>query len=250
MFMRFIIKRFGVNMDEAEEQDLNNYEHFNAFFTRSLKPEVRPIVSDKNKLACPVDGRVSQMGLIKNDQIFQAKGHNYSLATLLGADDKWTKQFINGEFATIYLSPKDYHRIHMPINGRLKEMRHVPGKLFSVNPTTVKTVPGLFARNERVVCLYNTPAGPMALILVGAIFVASIETTWQGIITPPTHREIQFTRYAEGLLEVESQKGEEMGRFNMGSTVIMLFKKDKMKWIEGLTTDSVVKMGEEIGTML
>lgn len=249
-YMRFIIKFFGVNMAEAQEQDLNKYEHFNAFFTRALIPEARPIIGDKSKLASPVDGRVSQMGLIKNDQIFQAKGHDYTLSALLGADDKWAKQFINGEFSTIYLSPKDYHRIHMPIDGKLKEMRHVPGKLFSVNPATVRTVPGLFARNERLVCLFNTPAGPMAMILVGAFFVASIETVWQGIITPPTQSETQFTQYAEGALEVALKKGEEMGRFNMGSTVILLFKKDKMQWVEGLTTESPVKMGEELGTVL
>lgn len=249
-YMKLIIKRFGINMTEAKEQDLNKYEHFNAFFTRALKPEARPIVSEKNKLACPVDGFVSQMGLIKKDQIFQAKGHHYSLSTLLGGDDQWSKQFINGEFSTLYLSPKDYHRIHMPCDARLKEMRHVPGRLFSVNPKTVRTVPGLFARNERVVCLFNTPVGPMAMILVGAIFVASIETVWQGVITPPTFQEIQTSLYGKGMLEVSLKKGEEMGRFNMGSTVILLFGKDKMKWIEGLETDTSVLLGQELGTIL
>jgi len=250
IYMKLIIKRFGINMTEAKEQDLNKYKHFNAFFTRALKPEARPIVSEKNKLACPVDGFVSQMGLIKKDQIFQAKGHHYSLSTLLGDDDQWSKQFINGEFATLYLSPKDYHRIHMPCDARLKEMRHVPGRLFSVNPKTVRTVPGLFARNERVVCLFNTPAGPMAMILVGAIFVASIETVWQGVVTPPTFQEIQTSLYGKGMLEVSLKKGEEMGRFNMGSTVILLFGKDKMKWIEGLETDTSVLLGQELGTIL
>ena len=249
-YMKLIIKRFGINMTEAKEQDLNKYEHFNAFFTRALKPEARPIVSEKNKLACPVDGFVSQMGLIQKDQIFQAKGHSYSLSTLLGGDDQWSKQFINGEFSTLYLSPKDYHRIHMPCDARLKEMRHVPGRLFSVNPKTVRTVPGLFARNERVVCLFNTPVGPMAMILVGAIFVASIETVWQGVVTPPTQHEIQTSLYGKGMLEVSLKKGEEMGRFNMGSTVILLFGKDKMKWIEGLETDTSVLLGQELGTIL
>jgi len=249
-YMRFIIRRFGVNMDEALEQDLQQYKHFNAFFTRALKADARSIVKDSNKLACPVDGCVSQMGLIKNDQIFQAKGHSYSLQTLLGGDDKWAKQFVNGEFATLYLSPKDYHRIHMPCDAKLKEMRHVPGRLFSVNPATVRTVPGLFARNERVVCLFNTPVGPMAMILVGAIFVASIETVWSGIITPPTHKDIQTSLFGKGFQEVTMLKGQEMGRFNMGSTVILLFGKDKMKWVEGLTSEIHVQMGQEIGTIL
>ena len=249
-YMKLIIKRFGVNMEEAQEQDLNQYEHFNAFFTRALKPGARPIVQETNKLASPVDGCISQMGLIKKDQIFQAKGHSYSLSTLLGAEDKWAKQFINGEFATIYLSPKDYHRIHMPCDAKLKEMRHVPGRLFSVNPATVRSVPGLFARNERVVCLFNTPVGPMAMILVGAIFVASIETVWQGIITPPTQHDIQTSVYSKGFQEVSLKKGEEMGRFNMGSTVILLFGKDKMKWLDGLVAENGVQLGQEIGTVL
>ena len=249
-YMKLIIKRFGVNMSEANEQDLRNFEHFNAFFTRALKPDARPIVSAKNKLASPVDGHVSQLGNIKKDQIFQAKGHQYSLASLLGGEDKWSKQFINGEFATLYLSPKDYHRIHMPCDAHLKEMRHVPGRLFSVNPATVRTVPGLFARNERVVCLFNTPVGPMAMILVGAIFVASIETVWQGIITPPRQHEIQSTIYNKGMLEVNLKKGQEMGRFNMGSTVILLFGKEKMQWIDSLQAKNNVLMGQDIGTIL
>ncbi len=249
-YMKLIIKHFGVNMAEAEEQDLNNFEHFNAFFTRALKPGVRPIVSEQNKLASPVDGRVSQIGRIQKDQIFQAKGHSYSLASLLGNDDRWAKQFVNGEFSTIYLSPKDYHRMHMPCDARLKEMRHIPGRLFSVNPATARTIPGLFARNERVVCLFNTPVGPMAMILVGAIFVASIETVWQGVITPPNQKEIQTSLYGKGFQEVSLKKGEEMGRFNMGSTVILLFGRDKMTWLEGLAAESEVLMGQEIGTIL
>lgn len=249
-YMRLIIKRFGVNMDEALEQDLEQYKHFNAFFTRALKADARPVVKGEKKLASPVDGCVSQMGKIKQGKIFQAKGHDYSLATLLGAEDKWAKQFTNGEFATLYLSPKDYHRIHMPCDAKLKEMRHVPGRLFSVNPATVNTVPGLFARNERVVCLFNTPAGPMAMILVGAIFVASIETVWQGIITPPTTRDIQFSIFEQGFQKVTLRKAQEMGRFNMGSTVILLYGRDKMSWHESLKAGTNIKMGQEIGTIL
>ncbi len=249
-YMKLIIRRFGVNVAEAVEQDLNKYEHFNAFFTRALQPSARPIVAAANKLACPVDGRVSQMGFIEDGHIIQAKGHRYSLTTLLGGKDDWSKQFIDGEFATLYLSPKDYHRIHMPIDGELKEMRHIPGRLFSVNPKTVRTVPGLFARNERVVCFFDTSIGPVVMVLVGAIFVASIETVWQGVVSPPTHREIQSNRYGDGMLEVKLKKGEEMGRFNMGSTVIVLFGKERMKWLDGLGADSSVTMGQELGTML
>lgn len=249
-YMRFIIKRFGVNMDEALEQDLEQYKHFNAFFTRALKAGARKIVKETDKLASPVDGCVSQSGKITKGLIFQAKGHQYSLATLLGGDDVWAKQFIGGEFATLYLSPKDYHRIHMPCDAKLKEMRHVPGRLFSVNPATVRTVPGLFARNERVVCLFNTPAGPMAMILVGAIFVASIETVWAGVITPPSQKEIQTSIFGEGFQNVTLRKGQEMGRFNMGSTVILLFGKNKMQWLDGLQAGSQVQMGQELGTIL
>jgi len=246
-YMRLIIKRFGVNMNEAEQQDLEQFENFNAFFTRALKTEARPIVSGAKQLACPVDGSVSQLGRIKHGQIFQAKGHDYALTTLLGAQDHWSQQFEAGEFATLYLSPKDYHRIHMPCDGVLKEMRHIPGRLFSVNPATVRTVPGLFARNERVACFFETPNGPVAMILVGAIFVASIETVWHGIITPPTRRGMQTWHYEN---KVKLAKGDEMGRFNMGSTVIVLFPKDKMQWAEGLTAESHVQMGQLLGTML
>ena len=246
-YMRLIIKRFGVNMDEAAQQDLNQFEHFNAFFTRALKADARPFVSGATQLACPVDGCVSQMGKIEDGRVFQAKGHDYALTTLLGGDDDWSKQFEDGEFATLYLSPKDYHRIHMPCDGTLKEMRHIPGRLFSVNPATVRTVPGLFARNERVTCLFDTPNGPVAMILVGAIFVASIETVWHGIITPPTRSTMQTWRYKD---DIKLAKGDEMGRFNMGSTVIVLFPKDKMKWAEGLMAERHVQMGELLGTVL
>lgn len=249
-YMRLIIKRFGVNMAEAAEPDLNKYEHFNAFFTRALKPEARPITADSKTIISPVDGRVSQMGFIEDGHIFQAKGHRYSLTNLLGGSDDWSKKFIDGEFATIYLSPKDYHRIHMPIDGELKEMRHIPGRLFSVNPRTVRTVPGLFARNERVVCFFETPIGPVAMILVGAIFVASIETVWHGVVSPPTRHDIQSTCYGTGVSEINLTKGEEMGRFNMGSTVIVLFGKDKIKWTEGLGAENNVQLGQAIGTVL
>lgn len=249
-YMRLIIRRFGVNMVEAAVKDLDKFEHFNAFFTRALKPGARPIAGADNIIVSPVDGFVSQMGYIEDGCIFQAKGHRYSLSTLLGGDDDRSRKFIDGEFATLYLSPKDYHRIHMPIDGELMEMRHIPGRLFSVNPATVRTVPGLFARNERVVCFFETAIGPVAMILVGAIFVASIETVWQGVITPPSCREIQSSCYGNGFHQVKLHKGEEMGRFNMGSTVIVLFGKDKMKWVDGLGAESHVMMGQAIGATL
>lgn len=249
-YMHLIIRRYGVNLAEAAEQDLNQYEHFNAFFTRALRQGARPIAGDQNTIVSPVDGFISQMGLIEDGRIFQAKGHDYSLSALLGGIDERAQQFIDGEFATLYLSPKDYHRIHMPLAGELKEMRHIPGRLFSVNPATVRSVPGLFARNERVVCFFDTAAGPVAMVLVGAIFVASIETVWQGVITPPTQRDIQESHYGNGIQQVKLGKGEEMGRFNMGSTVILLFGKDKMKWLGGLQAENHVRLGQQIGTIL
>lgn len=250
MYMNVIIHQFNVNMDEAAEQNLDNYEHFNAFFTRQLKEGARTFVSGENNIASPVDGRVSQAGKISNGRIFQAKGHDYSLTTLLGGDDEWSNKFADGEFATLYLSPKDYHRIHMPMDGELKEMRHVPGRLFSVSPSTVRTVPGLFARNERVVCLFDSDAGPMAMILVGAIFVASVDTVWHGTVTPPTWPDMQTWEYGTDERRIQLAKGEEMGRFNMGSTVILLYGPNQMHWNKTVIADAPVQMGNHIGTII
>ena len=248
-YMKIIIQQFHVNMDEAAEQNLDNYEHFNAFFTRQLKEGARNFVSGEKNIASPVDGCVSQAGTITNGQIFQAKSHDYSLTSLLGGSDEWSDRFMDGEFATLYLSPKDYHRIHMPMNGQLKEMRHVPGRLFSVSPSTVKTVPGLFARNERVVCLFETEYGPMAMILVGAIFVASVDTVWHGTVTPPTWPDTQSWKYQADERKIHLEKGEEMGRFNMGSTVILLYGPKQMQWSEQLIANAPVQMGQKIGTI-
>ncbi len=239
------IRLFKVNMDEAKNPDWKSYSSFNNFFTRELKQEAREISKDKNSIASPVDGAVSQLGKINADLIFQAKGHAYSLTQLLGDREDLAKKFKNGQFNTIYLAPKDYHRIHMPVDGILLEMIHVPGELFSVNPTTVENVPALFARNERVVCMFDTPAGPMAMILVGAIFVGSIETVWHGEVTPPTAKEIRNWKYDEQ--ELSYNKGEEMGRFNMGSTVILLHANKKMDWDIELKAEQVVRLGETIG---
>lgn len=248
LFIKLVIRLYGVNISEAKYPDIDHYSSFNQFFTRELKQGVRPIAEASDAIACPADGAVSQAGPITDGLIFQAKGHRYSALELLGGDIERAKAFENGSFATIYLSPKDYHRLHMPLAGTLREMAHVPGRLFSVNHTTVNSVPNLFARNERVVCLFDTDAGPMALILVGAIFVSSVETVWHGVVTPPTISEAKTWRYQDDAPRLE--KGEEMGRFNMGSTIIVMFGKDRTAWNEDLTAGRLVRLGEIIGRRL
>ncbi|KAF3977435.1 MAG: phosphatidylserine decarboxylase [Methylococcales symbiont of Iophon sp. n. MRB-2018] len=240
-----IIKIYGVNMSEAKEQDINNFASFNHFFTRKLKEDARPVTADINSIACPADGTVSQAGLIEQGDIFQAKGKSFTTIDLLGGDKKTAAAFENGCFTTIYLSPKDYHRLHMPIKGTLTKMIHIPGSLFSVNTATTNSVPRLFARNERVVCVFDTEIGAMALILVGAIFVSSIETTWHGVVTPPTIESVRSWQYQNDAPVIE--KGEEMGRFNMGSTIIVLFAKDKVEWDATFEAGKTVKLGEMIG---
>jgi len=240
-----IIKAYGVNISEAKEQNINNFASFNHFFTRELKDGVRPITSIENSVACPADGAVSQAGLIEQGEIFQAKGKSFTALDLLGGDAETAKPFENGSFTTIYLSPKDYHRLHMPIKGTLTEMIHIPGRLFSVNAATANSVPGLFARNERVACLFDTELGPMALILVGAIFVSSVETTWHGVVTPPSIESVRSWKYQDDAPVID--KGEEMGRFNMGSTIIVLFGKDKVEWEADFKAGKKVQLGEMIG---
>ncbi len=244
-FMRWFVKHYRVDMSLAQEPDLDRYATFNDFFTRALRPDARPIVSGEKTVACPVDGAVSQAGPIHADRIFQAKGQDYSLLQLLGGDRQWAEKFTDGRFATLYLSPRDYHRIHMPLACRLRAMSHVPGRLFSVNAATARVIPGLFARNERVVTYFDTEAGPMAMVLVGAIFVASIETVWAGEITPPAGRRVRHWAY-EGSEAREFAKGEEMGRFNMGSTVIVLFGRDAVRWVDGITAGATVQMGQHL----
>jgi phosphatidylserine decarboxylase len=245
LFIKQIIKMYGVNMAEAREQDINNFKSFNDFFTRELKPGIRPITTQSRTIACPADGAVSQAGKITEGKIFQAKGKSFTAIDLLGGSPERAEPFNNGVFSTIYLSPKDYHRLHMPLTGTLKEMVHIPGRLFSVNTATTNSVPGLFARNERVCCLFDTEAGPMALVLVGAIFVSSIETVWHGVVTPPSVISAQSWSYQDTAPRLEI--GEEMGRFNMGSTIIVLFGKDSVQWEQEFQADSVVKLGEKIG---
>jgi phosphatidylserine decarboxylase len=245
LFIKQIISYYGVNMDEALEQDINAYKSFNHFFTRELKPGARPLTSGKNAIACPADGLVSQAGDVSDGNIFQAKGKNFTATDLLGGSAERAKPFNNGIFTTIYLAPKDYHRLHMPLTGTLREMVHIPGRLFSVNTATTNSVPGLFARNERVAAIFDTGSGPMALVLVGAIFVSSIETVWHGVVTPPSIKSVQSWRYQDNAPTL--QIGEEMGRFNMGSTIIVLFGKGKAQWASDLKADKVVKVGEIIG---
>lgn len=245
LIIQKIITLYGVNMQEAAEPDINRYASFNHFFTRALKPGIRPIASADNAVVCPADGAVSQAGNITDGNIFQAKGKSFIATELLGGDAKRSDPFNNGVYTTIYLSPKDYHRLHMPLTGTLKEMVHIPGRLFSVNTATTNSVPGLFARNERVACIFDTEAGPMALVLVGAIFVSSIETVWHGVVTPPSIAEVRLWRYETNVPVLA--KGAEMGRFNMGSTIIVLFGQDAVQWQADLKPGKVVKMGEIMG---
>lgn len=247
-FTRWFANRYQVNMSEALEEDPCAYASFNDFFTRALKPGMRPIDDADDSIVCPADGAISQLGDIELGRVFQAKGQDYSLTELLGGEPDAAAPFMGGKFATVYLSPKDYHRVHMPLAGRLTQMVYVPGDLFSVNEATADNVPRLFARNERLVCFFDTEAGPMALVLVGAMIVASIETVWAGQITP-YQRRIQRTRYDE-LQAVELAKGEEMGRFKLGSTAIVVFGKGAMEWDPEYRAGSPTVMGEKLGQML
>jgi phosphatidylserine decarboxylase len=245
-FITQIANHYGVDMDEAIDSDINAYPSFNHFFTRELKAGARTIANNTGDIASPADGTVSQAGDITDGDIIQAKGKSYTATDLLGGDAERAAPFNNGKFTTIYLSPKDYHRLHMPLEGTLKEMIHIPGRLFSVNAATANSVPRLFARNERVVAIFDTEIGPMALVLVGAIFVASIETVWHGEVTPPTATAIQTWQY-DGDDAPQLKRGAEMGRFNMGSTVIVLYGKDVMNWEDAFVPSKKVQLGEKIG---
>ena len=223
--IRWFVGRYGVDMAEAAEPRIEAYASFNDFFTRALRVDARPLAAAD--WICPVDGAISQFGRIERDQIFQAKGHHYSSTALLGGDAALAAPFDDGSFATLYLSPRDYHRIHMPCAGTLRRMLHVPGALFSVNPSTARGVPGLFARNERVVCLFDDAHGrPFALVLVGATIVGSMATVWHGQVNPPRPGLLREWRYDDGSPPVALAQGAEMGRFLLGSTVVMLFPND------------------------
>jgi phosphatidylserine decarboxylase len=243
----FLIKAFmhfySVDLKSARLEKISDYPDFNSFFTRQLKPELRPIVTGAKELACPVDGVVSQAGKINRDVLFQAKGLYYSLSELLGNSENHVKTFYEGSFATFYLAPKDYHRIHMPYAGELRETIYIPGNLFSVNPLTTAHVPRLFSRNERLVCFFETNAGPMAVILVGAMIVGSIKTAWP----LEYHGKRTLKKFYENMIRLD--KGTEMGLFKLGSTVIVLFPKDSMSWSENISESKEVRMGELMGEL-
>ncbi len=249
--IRRFIARYGVNMAEAAHSDPAHYTSFNAFFTRALRADARPLaVAD---FVCPVDGAVSQLGHIEHDKIFQAKGHHYTTKALLAGSSKLAALFQDGQFATIYLSPKDYHRIHMPSGARLRRMLHVPGSLFSVNPATAAGVQGLFARNERVVCEFELPPAspgaeprPFALVLVGATLVGSMATTWHGVVNPPRTRSVRQWRYENRAIELK--QGDEMGHFMLGSTVVLLWPKNTIALNPQWTAGQTVRMGEAMGS--
>ncbi len=242
--IRWFVARYNVDMTEAANPDIASYGSFNEFFTRPLRNGARPHA--KADYLCPVDGAISQLGAIVGDQIFQAKGHHYSTRALVGGDLTLAEQFQDGQFATLYLSPKDYHRIHMPCDGSLSRMIYIPGALFSVNPTTARGVPGLFARNERVVCVFNSNNGSFVLVLVGATIVGSMATVWHGVINPPRTANIREWTYKER--EVVLKKGAEMGRFLLGSTVVMLFTKLQITLNPQWLPAGAIRMGEAMGT--
>ncbi len=248
------IKTYGVNMNEALISDPKAYASFNDFFIRKLKPEARQISNHMDRVLSPVDGKVYQAGDIKHGRIFQAKGHSFSLIELLGGNNAYAKPFVDGHFITLYLAPKDYHRIHMPLTGTLKHMIYVPGDLFAVNPLTATTIPNLFARNERIACIFESEVGPMAMVLVGAINVGSIHTQWAGCITPSkTGNDIRTWDYNNSAGEqIRLVKGEEMGYFKLGSTVILLFTKDTITWEENILANNSmnhdIKLGNVVGS--
>ena len=242
--IRRFVARYRVNMDEALDSDISSYRTFNEFFTRALKPGVRPIV--QADWVCPVDGAISQFGPIAGDQLFQAKGHHYSTTALVGGDAALAAQYDDGSFATIYLSPRDYHRIHMPCNGQLRRMVHVPGDLFSVNPTTARGVPGLFARNERVVCFFDSANGSFVLVLVGATIVGSMATVWHGLVNPPRPGKVRSWDYSGQ--DIRLKKGDEMGRFLLGSTVVMLFPAGPLRFNPDWAPARPIRLGEAMAS--
>jgi phosphatidylserine decarboxylase len=245
--INLFISQYNVNMSEALDENPASYKNFNSFFTRELKPDARPIVADDAVIVSPADGAISQLGDISYGRIFQAKGQSYTAVELLGGNSELASEFDDGAFATIYLSPKDYHRVHMPMAGTLRETIYIPGDLFSVNQTTAENVPRLFSRNERLVAVFDTAAGPMAMVLVGALIVAGIETVWGGQVAPPpkTPNRIDFSSNDK----ITLAKGDEMGRFKLGSTVVVLFPKAAMAWSEALAAQSPLSMGEEIAKL-
>src|SRR5262245_26800142 len=247
--IRLFVRGFKPDMADAVEREPTAYASFNEFFTRALRPGTRPVDPDPRAIVSPVDGTVSEAGTLSADRLLQAKGHEYSLRALLAGNAAWERSFAGGTFATIYLAPYNYHRIHMPLGGELRDSFYVPGRLFSVNRTTARLVPGLFSRNERVFCGFDSGGVPWALILVGALNVGSMATVWHGDEAPPQHREVTAMPVNEVLAPATLDKGDEMARFNMGSTVILLLPPGAGQWQESLAAGRVLRMGERIGTL-
>ncbi|MBT5231186.1 MAG: phosphatidylserine decarboxylase [Methylococcales bacterium] len=242
--IRWFMGSFGVSLHNAIKENPEDYKHFNDFFTRALKPEARPIAKGEHTIVSPVDGAVSQFGDIVDGQLIQAKGSHFSLNALLGDNLSRSKKFTDGQFITIYLAPKDYHRIHMPLAGKLTDMCHIPGRLFSVNDISTKAIPELFARNERAASVFDTEVGPVAVVMVGALFVSSMDTVWHGQINPPKGLWITERQYEAGQHSLE--KADELGRFNMGSTVILCFPKDSIEWDEAIKPGHILRMGQAL----
>ncbi len=245
----YFLHRFGIDLSEAEREEPARYRSLNDFFTRALKPGARPLDPDPRALLSPVDGSVSQAGTLSGNSLLQAKDHRFDLAALLGGSEERAAPFRDGSFATLYLSPRDYHRVHAPVDMRVRELVYVPGRLFSVNPATTRALPRLFARNERLAVLAETPAGPLALVMVGALFVGSIELVWAGELTPPPGRRIRSWSYGQAAERPELARGAELGRFNLGSTVILVFGRDAVDVNEELLPGARLRMGESIGRM-
>ncbi|MGQ0657819.1 MAG: archaetidylserine decarboxylase [Chromatiales bacterium] len=247
LLIRRFARHYGVDMDEALEPDLGRYAHFNDFFTRALRPGVRAFPQSGDVVASPVDGYISQIGYLHADLLIQAKGRHYTLSALLGGERALAAQFQSGAYATLYLSPRDYHRVHMPVDGTLREMIYVPGKLFAVNPRTTRVINNLFARNERLICLFDSAAGPLAVLLVGAIFVSSMETVWEGVIGPGGRQTCR--RWDYGASAHAFRRGAEIARFNMGSTVILLFGRDRVRWDAVWPPGMALRLGMPLGRL-
>lgn len=243
-FISWFIKRYQVDMSIAEQENPREYACFNDFFTRALKPGARPICREPVSIVCPADGAISQVGKIVEGRIFQAKGQDYTTTELLGGDEALAQEFADGSFATVYLAPKDYHRVHMPYGGKLRCMVSIPGDLFSVNTVTATNVPRLFSRNERAAAIFDTDIGPMAVVLVGAMIVAGIETVWNGAVAPIETKDIQTTHYPFENIVLE--KGDEMGRFKLGSTAVILFAKDRVDWEPQFVAGAVTRVGVKL----
>ncbi|MBP1204634.1 phosphatidylserine decarboxylase [Duganella sp. 1411] len=243
--IRWFVGKYDVNMGEALNSDIASYASFNEFFTRALRPDARPLADAD--FICPIDGRISQFGAIDDDQIFQAKGHKFSTTALVGGDAALAAKFQHGSFANLYLSPRDYHRIHMPCDGKLTRMIYVPGELFSVSPAAARGIPGLFARNERVVCVFDTAHGPFVMTLVGATIVGSMATVWHGVVNPPRLPKVTEWTYADQ--NIVLKKGEELGRFLLGSTVVMLFPKDTLSFNPAWQPAGPVRLGEMMANL-